>query len=115
CDTRSRRRGTVSCPSARAIKVCRIAKRPKVGGQCVAPALDCPGARWARQDFPPALRGLDPPSALPGFGNYRSYTAGRDDVVTGLLDAHANLGHVRARFQTRQLAVLTLSSRTLQE
>ena len=23
------------------------------------------GIAWARQDYPPALRGLDPPSALP--------------------------------------------------
>jgi len=30
---------------------------------------------WARQDCPPALRGLDPPGALPASGNYRS-----DDV-----------------------------------
>ena len=32
---------------------------------CVAPVLDCPGALWARQDCPSALRGLDPPGALP--------------------------------------------------
>jgi hypothetical protein len=30
------------------------------------------GSAWARQDFPSALRGLDPPSALPWSCHYRS-------------------------------------------
>jgi hypothetical protein len=30
------------------------------------------GIAWARQDCPPALRGLDPPGALPRSSNYRS-------------------------------------------
>lgn len=37
------------------------------------------GSAWARQDFPSALRGLDPPSALPWSCHYRSdETADRD-------------------------------------
>jgi hypothetical protein len=33
---------------------------------------DRSGAAWARQDYPSALRGLDPPGALPSIGNCRS-------------------------------------------
>jgi hypothetical protein len=35
------------------------------------------GIAWARQDYPPALRGLDPPGALPTGGNCRSARGSR--------------------------------------
>jgi hypothetical protein len=48
----------------------------KTGWSCVAPVQDFPGALGRVKTAlrcAPALRGLDPPGALPRVGNYRSY------------------------------------------
>ncbi len=80
-------RGADAVPLADANSPVGRRKSDRVDASCVWASIDAVtatasrrsgvrlfGIAWARQDCPPALRGLDPPGALPRLGNYRSDT-----------------------------------------
>jgi hypothetical protein len=56
-------------PDASCVCILISIRLPILG--CIAPVVDCPEAPRARQDFPPPLRGLDPPARSLRSGNYR--------------------------------------------